>query len=125
MTLYKSHRDFRFARNEETQMKTLQFLENFDLCHPQLGRSETLTNLTSNIISSEIDLSNDSIKSLKSTKIKHSAPFTSSSVTYGRSSSNQQPPSNQGKTASDLLSTGQEGQRQQESNKKRKREAGR
>lgn len=109
-------------RYRETQMKTSQFSENLDLC--QLGRSGTLTNLSSNIISSEIELSNDSISSLRTTKKKQSVPSTSSSVVaYGRITNQQ--PSTHDKTAKDLHTTNQEGQRHQQIlNKKRKRDTG-
>lgn len=95
-------------------MKT-KFLENFDLCHPKLDRSETLLNLTTNIFSSEID----SHERLKSDSTKLSALSTSPLAAYGKISCNQQPLIFENIT-NELLST----DHQQELNKKRTRETG-
>lgn len=112
-------------------MKTSHFSENFDLGHPQLGRSEhSNNNLTTNSnFSSDIASKHDSIAFGSSATVNYSASSTSSSsaaiaTTYGSNSSDQQP-SKYEKNANELLKSQQrQQQQQQEQNKKRKRETG-
>lgn len=114
-------------------MKTSQFSENFDLCHPQLGSEHSNNNFTTNTnFSSDITSKHDSITSFgTSTTVNYSTSSTSSSsaaiaTTYGSNSSDQQP-SKYEKNANELLIKSQQRQQQQqqqEQNKKRKRETG-
>lgn len=125
-------RNFLFARYRETQMKTSQFSENFDLCHPQLGSEHSNNNLTTNSnFSSDIASKHDSIISFatSSATVNCLTSSTSSSsaaiaTAYGSNSSDQQL-SRYEKNANELLIKSQQRQQQQqEQNKKRKRETG-
>ena len=126
-------KDFLLARYRETQMKTSHFSENFDLCHPQLGRSEhSNNNLTTNSnftsdIASKHDLIGASFGTSSSTTVNYPTSSTSTalSATYGSTSSDHQP-SKYEKNANELLIKTQQRQQQQqqEQNKKRKRETG-
>jgi hypothetical protein len=121
----RSHteRGFRLARYRETQMKTSQFSENFDLCHPAVGSSEH----SNNILATDSNFTSDTaskLGSLGSTAVNYSTPSTSTATvaTYGSSSSDHQP-SKFEKNANELLIKNHQNQ-QQEQNKKRKRETG-
>lgn len=101
-------------------MKTSHFSENFDLCHPQLGRSEQ----SNNNLSSHSDFASDS-STTKHDSIRSSATVNYSTPTYGSGSSDHQPTKYE-KNANELLVKSQLRQQQQhqEQNKKRKRETG-
>lgn len=100
-------------------MKTSHFSENFDLCHPQLGRSEQ----SNNNLSSHSDFTSDS-STTKHDSIRSSAAVNYSTPTYGSGSSDHQPTKYE-KNADELFAKSQLRQQQhQEQNKKRKRGTG-
>lgn len=103
-------------RDREPQMKTSHFSENFDLCHPQLGRSEQ----SNNNLSSRGEFANDS-SSTKHDSIGSSATVNYSTPTYGSSDHHS---TKYEKNGNEPLVKSQQRQQHPDQNKKRKRETG-